>query len=73
MTHISPTLSDSVEKVLFQTSAQAGDHYSDDFGNDWLVQEDRDGLRLQINDRPDAWIPYWTAQTIRLPGLHKMQ
>lgn len=62
----------NIEQVLEATQAEAGDHYADDFGNIWLVHEDRDGLRLQIKDNPDAWIPYWTASTIKLPGLHRM-
>jgi len=62
----------SVEQVLIETEAQAGDHYRDDFGNDWVVHDDRDGLRLASAHRPDAWIPYWTAMIIRLPGLQRM-
>lgn len=65
-------LDGNVEQVLMETRAQPGDHYEDDYGNDWVVHNDRDGLRLQINDNPDAWIPYWTAMTIKLPGLHRV-
>lgn len=60
----------NVEQVLIESDAKAGDQFGDDFGNVWLVHEDRDGLRLEIKDCADAWIPYWTATKIRLPGLH---
>lgn len=62
-----------IEQVLIETVAKPGDTYGDDFGNCWEVHEDRDGLRLQIAGNPDAWIPYWTANAIRLPGLHRLQ
>ncbi len=65
-------LEGNVEQILIETRAVAGDHYTDDYGNDWVVHDDRDGLRLQIDGRPDAWIPYWTMLTIKLPGLHKV-
>ena len=61
-----------VEQVLNETNAAPGDVYRDDFGNSWLVHDDRDGLRLEIKGQPDAWIPFWTAMSIRLPGLHRM-
>ncbi|NHN40024.1 hypothetical protein G8764_22280 [Pseudomaricurvus alcaniphilus] len=64
-------LDGNIEEVLIKTKATAGDHYRDDYGNDWVVHDDRDGLRLQKADNPDAWIPYWTALTIKLPGLQK--
>ena len=65
-------LDGNIEEVLIETKASAGDHYMDDYGNDWVVHEDRDGLRLQKADNPDAWIPYWTAVIIKLPGLRKV-
>ncbi len=65
-------LDGSVEEVLLNSNAQAGDHFTDDYGNDWIVHDDRDGLRLEINGHSDAWIPFWTAMTIQLPGLHRL-
>ncbi|MEE8057250.1 MAG: hypothetical protein V3T17_05370 [Pseudomonadales bacterium] len=65
-------LAGSVEQILIETAASSGEQYGDDYGNIWQVHEDRDGLRLQIKDNPDAWIPYWTANTIKLPGLHRI-
>ena len=62
-----------VEQVLQNDKAEAGDRYADDFGNDWEVHDDRDGLRMQIHDEPDAWIPFWTAMHIKLPGLHRVE
>ena len=62
----------NVEQVLLETVAKPGDQYGDDYGNIWQVHEDRDCLRLQIKDNPDAWLPYWTANFIRLPGLHRI-
>ncbi|CAA0100345.1 Uncharacterised protein [BD1-7 clade bacterium] len=61
-----------VEDILLQQGAIAGDVFADDFGNEWVVQDDRNGLRLQIKDKPDAWLPFWTAMTIKLPGLHRV-
>lgn len=68
---MSKVLEGNVEQVLLETNAKSGDFYKDDFGNMWIVREDRDGLRLHLKDDPDAWIPYWTANTIRLPGLQR--
>ncbi len=51
-------LEGSVEQILLNNGVEAGDHYRDDYGNDWEVREDRDGLRLQFHDEPDVWIPY---------------
>ncbi len=65
-------LSGCVEDILLANHAQAGDLFADDFGNEWVVQDDRNGLRLQIQGKPDAWIPFWTAMTIKLPGLHRL-
>jgi hypothetical protein len=65
-------LEDCVEQVLVATNAEPGDRYSDDFGNHWVVHDDRDGLRLEIEGHPDAWIPYFTAMKIRLPGLQRL-
>ncbi len=65
-------LEGNIEQILTETKAKAGDHYGDDFGNDWIVHDDRDGLRLEIDGKPDAWIPYWTAMSIKLPGLHRL-
>ena len=62
----------NIEQVLLETNAKSGDEYTDDYGNCWQVHEDRDGLRLHIKGYPDAWIPYWTATTIKLPGLHRI-
>lgn len=62
----------NAEQVLMDSKACAGDHYLDDWGNEWIVHDDRDGLRLQKEDNPDAWIPYWTMMTIKLPGLHRV-
>jgi hypothetical protein len=69
---MSGILEGNIEQVLMETHAKSGDRYKDDFGNLWTVHEDRDGLRLQIKDNPDAWIPYWTANTIKLPGLQRV-
>lgn len=60
-----------IEQVLATDEAQAGDHYTDDWGNDWTVHEDRDGLRLEFHDEPNVWIPYRTAMHIKLPGLRR--
>lgn len=65
-------LEDCVEQVLVTSNAEPGDRYSDDFGNYWVVHDDRDGLRLEIEGQPDAWIPYFTAMKIKLPGLHRL-
>ena len=65
-------LQGSVEQVLLNDDAQPGDHYRDDYGNDWEVHDDRDGLRLQFHDIPEVWIPYWTAMYIKLPGLQRI-
>ncbi len=65
-------LEGSVEQVLLNDEAQAGDHYRDDYGNNWEVHDDRDGLRLQFHETPEVWIPYWTAMYIRLPGLQRI-
>ncbi len=65
-------LEGNVEQVLLDTHAELGDRYSDDYGNRWIVHNDRDGMRLEIEGNPDAWIPYWTAMTIKLPGLHRV-
>jgi len=65
-------LLNNIEQVLTETQAQHGDHYRDDFGNIWIVQDDRDGLRLELDGQPDAWIPYWTAMNIQLPGLQRV-
>jgi hypothetical protein len=66
-------LEGSVEQILLNDEAEPGDHYRDDYGNDWKVVDDRDGLRLQFEDEPDVWIPYWTAMHIKLPGLQRIQ
>ena len=66
-------LEGSVEQVLLNDKAEADDRYADDFGNDWEVHDDRDGLRLQIHNEADAWIPFWTAMHIKLPGLHRVE
>ena len=65
-------LEGNVEQVLLASEAQQGDRYSDDYGNNWVVHDDRDGLRLEIDGHPDAWIPYFTAMRIRLPGLQRI-
>ena len=62
-----------VEQILLKDEAAPGDHYTDDFDNDWAVHEDRDGLRLQFHDESDVWIPHWTAMHIKLPGLHRVK
>lgn len=62
----------NIEQVLMDTNAKAGDHYGDDFGNDWVVHDDREGLRLEMSGNADVWIPYWTAMVIQLPGLHRV-
>jgi hypothetical protein len=59
-----------IEQVLIADGAQPGDHYADAWGNDWVVHEDREGLRLQVHDDPSVWIPYQTAIHIKLPALH---
>ena len=68
---VTNTLQNSVEQILEQSSARPGDQYMDDFGNCWVVHDDRDGLRLEHRDNDSAWIPYWTASVIRLPGFRK--
>lgn len=65
-------LEGSVEQILLIDEAKVGDHYTDDYGNDWEVHEDRDGLRLQFHDERDVWIPHWTAMHIKLPGLQRV-
>ena len=59
-----------IEQILLNDNAKAGDHYIDDYGNDWEVHDDRNGLRLQFREEQDVWIPMWTAMHIKLPGLH---
>jgi hypothetical protein len=61
-----------IEQVLNQDEAKQGDVYSDDFGNNWLVHEDRDGLRLEHYENKSAQIPYWTASLIKLPGFRRI-
>jgi hypothetical protein len=65
-------LEGSVEQILLIDEAKVGDHYTDDYGNDWEVHEDRDGLRLQFHNERDVWIPHWTAMHIKLPGLQRV-
>jgi hypothetical protein len=62
-----------VDQILLNDKAEPGDHYSDDYGNDWEVHEDRDGLRLQFHEETDVWIPHWTTMHIKLPGLHRIE
>jgi uncharacterized membrane protein len=62
-----------VEQVLLNDDAVAGDHYADDYGNDWVVHDDRDGLQLQFHNEVDVWIPIWTAMHIKLPGLRRIE
>jgi hypothetical protein len=61
-----------IEQVLDADGAKPGDIYSDDFGNSWVVHEDRDGYRLEHTKNSSAWIPYWTASVIKLPGFHRV-
>ncbi len=63
----------SIAHILNRDHAKAGDHYTDDLGNDWLVHEDRDGLRLEFPDDPNVWVPYRTSTHISLPGLRRCQ
>jgi len=65
-------LEGSIDQVLIIDEAKVGDHYVDDYGNNWEVHEDRDGLRLQFHDERDVWIPHWTAMHIKLPGLQRV-
>lgn len=65
-------LEGNVEQILLADGAKQGDHYTDDFGNRWVVHNDRDGLRLEIDGLPDAWLPYFTTLRIRLPGLKRV-
>lgn len=60
-----------IEQVLIADEAQPGDHYSDAWGSDWVVHQDREGLRLEFHDDPSVWIPYQTAIHIKLSGLHR--
>ena len=62
-------MNESIEFVLEQDHAEVGDRYIDDFGNVWLVDDDREGFRIHIEGQPDAWVPYWTARNIGLPGF----
>ena len=72
MTHDFQAAPNSVERVLIESHAEAGDHFADDLGNHWIVKEDRNGLHIHIQGVPEAWIPYWTCHAVALPGLHKV-
>ncbi len=65
------TLDGCIEHILITDEAKPGDHYTDDWGNDWVVHEDRDGVRLEFKDEPNVWIPYRTAMHIKLPGFQR--
>jgi len=61
-----------IEQILTQDEAEPGYVYGDEFGNQWVVHEDRDGLRLEHHTNSSAWIPYWTASLIKLPGFRRI-
>lgn len=62
-----------IEQVLEQQNAQPGEMFQDDFGNRWVVHDDRDGFRLENDQNDSAWIPYWTASIIKLPGFRRVE
>ncbi len=63
----------SITQVLEEQKAQDEEVFIDDYEHKWIAERNRDGYSLNgiSEDNQNAWISYWTAFVVVLPGLKR--